>query len=170
MNSLTVNIKSYRSLEVIEQYIDTKLKMDFSVQCSLIEYLCAVQCNKSIELLESLKERGVLFEENQLIYQVAFSKLKYGEDGLMKLYYITKSYSQKGDIISCYQYYRSKKFAKLLIEALDDETRLENGYCPIIHDAYYTLKRESFVKLIDWFGAEILEKMEEKRKRQRKYI
>ncbi|MBC8061364.1 MAG: hypothetical protein H7Y18_11975 [Clostridiaceae bacterium] len=110
----------------------------------------------AIDKLEELKDSGKLLKENMVSLQVAIIRLYQGEEGLIKLYQESFDWEIHWEIINYYKFYRSKKYAQILLAALNDSTKLDNGYYPIRGNVVYVIKEELLSNLISWFGIEII--------------
>lgn len=130
---------------------------------AIIQYCRDVDTSESVELLSKVQHDfvknmpgDVRFKSD---FEVAFCKLEKGEKGLIELFNETNDHNIKIEIIRCYKYFRSQAFASMLVEALSDPFSLENGHFPVRACASTELYSESFIKLIEWFGYDVVDKV-----------
>lgn len=159
--------QNLKFLEVVDQYLypEPQVKsnwerMNTDIQGSAIEYLKNIEAQDSIDKLKSLESSKKLFEENRPYIVTALRNLTNGENGLLELFNTTDDWEIKHEIVEYYEKYRSKKFATFLINCLSDDTKLENGYYPIRNNSHDHLAAEEYVKLINWFGIDVIEKID----------
>jgi hypothetical protein len=135
-------------------------KINSDIQNSAIEYLKNFELENSIDKLNSLKISETLYEENRACLDVALCKLEKGEAGLIELFYQTNDWEVQYEIVECYKFYQSKRYASFLLHCLNDNTRLENGFYPIRNNAQIQLMGEEYIKLIGWFGYNVIENID----------
>lgn len=145
----------------IEKYLNPQFPLNgdyemvnIDIQSSALRYIRKVNSKERNEILKKYKNH--IFKENQPELTVTSVLIESGFSGLKHLYQNTKNSDIKIEIIDCYNQIKSKEFAELLIEALKDETMLENGYYPVRNNAFFMLKEELFSNLIEWFGDDVL--------------
>lgn len=150
-----------RLYENIEKYLNPNFvsENDFKmlnteIQSATIRYLRKVNFNIRNRLLVTNETK--IFKDNEAEFIVTKALIEKGEAGLINLYQETDNLDIKMEIIDCYDQIKSKEFARLLIDALNDEIKLNNGYFPIRNEAFFKLKEELFSNLIEWFGDDIL--------------
>jgi hypothetical protein len=151
-----------RLYKQIEKYLipDFPINNDYEflnsdIQSSALRYIRNVDHKDKNEILK--KYKGNIFKENEPEFIVVDELVNNRMNGLINLFTTTDNTDIKNEIIDCYDQFRSKEFASLLMNALKDETKLENGYFPVRNEAFFKLKEELFSNLIEWFGEDILD-------------
>jgi hypothetical protein len=125
-----------------------------SIQCAAIRYVRDVGLEDGPEILNAAEKN--LYEVNRPALVVALQTLSGGEADLLRLYESTEDVDIKLEVLDCYELFRTKTFAQLLLKTLRDNHKLENGYYPLRSIALDALREERFGNLIRWFGPDIL--------------
>ncbi len=159
--------ENFQLLSKINKYLYPEFPVNNSwrrknsdIQSSAIEYLKNIDLQESIDKLRELDLSGKLYNENRPYITTALCKHTKGEDGLLDLFKETDDWEMKHEIIEYYVIYRSEKFAQFLIDCLVDNTKLKNGYYPVRNNAHQHLVDEEYIKLINWFGVEVIDKID----------
>lgn len=152
-----------QALDIIERKAVDHIPEDTSLAFTTIKFCRNTQCSQSVELLQRIeseyKKLHLVSEKYKHDFEVAYCKLEKGEKGLIELFHTTDDQDVKINVIRCYEYYRSKEFASLLVESMSDPYQLENGYFPVRDCAVSELLNESLVKLMEWFGYDIMDRI-----------